>query len=123
MIDKIYLDVAFRIRRERRTRGITLEETAHRASLATSYLGQIERGERKPSLHAVAAIAEALGVPLSALLDRAEPRPAPDSPGRRLEALLRGASPESRAAALETVGFVLRLLRRRGARGGARARG
>lgn len=116
MAEHIYAEIAARIRRRRREQGLTLEELAHRSGMTTSYLGQVERAERKPSLHTVAAVAKGLGLPLAALLDGSAAAPAPSSPGRELEALLRGASEESRAAALETVRLVLRLMRRRARR-------
>ena len=62
----------------------TLEEIAHRAQLDASNLSRIERDIQTPSAVALQRIAEALGVPITALLENAAetdpnalPRPVP----------------------------------------------
>ena len=57
-----------RIRAERQTLKMTQENFAEKANLSISFLGQIERGERKPSLETVVAIANSLGVTVDQLL-------------------------------------------------------
>jgi len=47
--------------------GYSQEELAFKAQIHRTYLGGIERGERNPSLKNIAAIAEALKVPLREL--------------------------------------------------------
>ena len=47
----------------------TLEEIAHRAQLDASNLSRIERDIQTPSAVALQRIAEALGVPITALLE------------------------------------------------------
>ena len=42
------------VRRVRQERGITLEALAHDVSLSYTYMGQIERGQRNPTLDVVA---------------------------------------------------------------------
>jgi transcriptional regulator with XRE-family HTH domain len=56
-----------RVRTLRGVKGLSQEETAHRAGVHRTYLGGIERGERNPSLRNIAAIAKALGVSISDL--------------------------------------------------------
>ena len=56
-----------RVRELRRARGLSQEELADRAGLHRTYLSGIERGQRNPSLKNIAAIAETLGLGLSAL--------------------------------------------------------
>jgi DNA-binding XRE family transcriptional regulator len=60
------------MRQERLRDLLTLEVLAEEAGISTTYLGQIERGLRCPSIAVVAAIAGALGMPASELLRRAE---------------------------------------------------
>ena len=48
------------VRKMRLERGITLEALAHDVGLAYSYVGEIERGRRNPSLKVVEKIAHAL---------------------------------------------------------------
>ena len=56
------------VRRVRREQGMTLEALAHDVGLAYTYVGQIERGQRNPTLDVVERIAGVLNVtPLSLL--------------------------------------------------------
>jgi transcriptional regulator with XRE-family HTH domain len=50
------------VRRVRKERGMSLEALAHEVGLAYSYMGQIERGQRNPTLDVVERIAEVLSV-------------------------------------------------------------
>ncbi|MDR1700785.1 MAG: helix-turn-helix domain-containing protein [Lachnoclostridium sp.] len=45
---------------------------ANKAKLTTNYLGQIERGEKNPTLQILEKISIALGIPLSELIMQAE---------------------------------------------------
>lgn len=60
------------IRRRRIAAGLSQETLAESAGLHPTYIGLIERGERKPTLHAGARIADALGVALSEIIREAE---------------------------------------------------
>jgi len=51
-----------RLRVVRKAAKITQEEAAEKARLNPKYLGQIERGEKRPSFEAIMALANALGV-------------------------------------------------------------
>jgi len=57
------------IRRVRSERGWSQERLAEAAGLTTTYVGQIERGVRIPSLTVVLKLARGLGVTPSALLE------------------------------------------------------
>jgi|SRR5579871_2215339 len=50
-----------RVRTIRKAEGITQEDTAERAKIHPKYLGEIERGEKRPSFEAIVALADALG--------------------------------------------------------------
>jgi transcriptional regulator with XRE-family HTH domain len=56
------------IRRIRKDHGLSQEALAAGAGLAPTYVGQIERGKRSPTLDVVERLAEALGVKPSDLL-------------------------------------------------------
>ena len=56
--------VGRRIREARASAGLTQEQLAEKADLAVSYVGQIERGLRDPSLKALNSITDALGLDL-----------------------------------------------------------
>ncbi|MFN7106866.1 MAG: helix-turn-helix domain-containing protein [Brevundimonas sp.] len=61
-------DFGRNVRDVRRSKGITLEALAHDVGLAYSYLGQLERGRRNPTLKVVEMIATTLQVaPLTLL--------------------------------------------------------
>lgn len=50
------------IRRERKSRLLTIEQLAEKAGITDNFLGKIERGEGMPSLQTIDSIACALGV-------------------------------------------------------------
>lgn len=54
--------------RNRLARGLSIEALAHDAGLSYSYVGQIERGRRNPTLSVIEALATALGVSADNLL-------------------------------------------------------
>ena len=62
------------VRDLRADRGISQEDLAHRSGMHRTYVGGIERGERNVSYANLLRLAEALGVPPSQLLARAETR-------------------------------------------------
>lgn len=53
----------------RRAAGQSQEDLAFAAGMKRSYLSDLERGTRNPSVRAVGRLAEALGVPASRLLE------------------------------------------------------
>ena len=57
------------LRRERGRTGLSLTELAKRAGIAKSTLSQLENGVGNPSLETLWALAQALGIPLSRLVD------------------------------------------------------
>lgn len=59
-------EVGTRIRGLRHARGLSLETVAARAGLSVGFLSQAERGLSSPSLKALAALADAFGVPIGA---------------------------------------------------------
>lgn len=62
------------LRRERTAKGLSQERLAHRAGLHRTYVGLIERGQRKPTIEVGDALAQALGVSLWELIREAERR-------------------------------------------------
>jgi transcriptional regulator with XRE-family HTH domain len=65
--------IAASLRRERARAGLSLTELARRAGIAKSTLSQLESGTGTPSVETLWALAVALGVPFSRLVD--PPRP------------------------------------------------
>lgn len=62
------------LRRERDRNGVTLSELAKRAGVAKSTLSQLESGSGNPSVETLWALAVALGVPFSRLVDPPTPQ-------------------------------------------------
>lgn len=60
------------LRRLRLRRGISQEELGFRASLHRTYISQLERGLKSPSLKIVRQLARALGITASGLVREAE---------------------------------------------------
>src|SRR5579875_1148688 len=65
--------IAASLRRERDRTGLSLSEVARRAGLAKSTLSQLESGSGNPSVETLWALATALGVPFSRLVDPSRP--------------------------------------------------
>lgn len=63
---------ARRLREERLARGLTQEALGDLADLSWNYIGQVERGGRNISVDNMDALAQALGLPLAALLQPRE---------------------------------------------------
>ncbi len=60
------------LRRYRTDRELTQEELADRAGLHRTYISQIERGVKSPSLRSLEQITDALEMPLWVLMKRLE---------------------------------------------------
>jgi transcriptional regulator with XRE-family HTH domain len=61
--------LAKRVKAARAMAGLTQEDTAHLARMQTAVYSRIERGETNPHISTVAAIAQALQIPLTELVD------------------------------------------------------
>jgi transcriptional regulator with XRE-family HTH domain len=112
----IYDRIAQRVREERKRRGFSLEELAERADLTASFLGQIERGERKLSVDALDRIAQALNVPVGALWGESAKSKAAPAIESRIADLVRHQPEEWKLVALKTLKFFLRASRRQSSR-------
>lgn len=55
--------IGARIRAVRQKQGLTLEALAHTSDVHVTYLGEVERGKRNPSVYFVWRIAKALHQP------------------------------------------------------------
>jgi transcriptional regulator with XRE-family HTH domain len=59
------------IRRQRASLGISQEELAHRAALHRTYVSDLERGARNPSIESIEKLARALELSVSKLFEGA----------------------------------------------------
>lgn len=56
----------------RKERGLSQEQLGLETGVHRNYIGGVERGERSPSVAVIATLADALGVSLADLFQRAE---------------------------------------------------
>ncbi|MEP3847721.1 MAG: helix-turn-helix transcriptional regulator [Paracoccaceae bacterium] len=64
--------LSLNMRRLRQSKGWSEEEFAHEAGLHRTYVSDLERGARNPTISVVDKLAVALGVNVGALLDAPE---------------------------------------------------
>ncbi len=83
-----------RVRAVRKAAKITQEQAAEAARLNPKYLGQIERGEKRPSFEAILALGKALSVSPATLFQFDREDADERTLRRRLEALLQNRSPQ-----------------------------
>jgi transcriptional regulator with XRE-family HTH domain len=69
----ILVAVGNRLRKVRKERGLTQEDVAHKAGVAVSQVGRIERGKLNPSISTIFVIALAMEVEPKDLFDFEEP--------------------------------------------------
>ena len=76
MRERSALSIAFGqvVRELRETAELSQERLGFLAKLSRVYVGEIERGEKTPTLDAIASLAAALGKPASELIAAAEMR-------------------------------------------------
>lgn len=61
-MSRISLIIGKRIREYRNAKGISQEELSLRSNMNTSHLGQIERGEKSPTLDTIEKLVNSLGI-------------------------------------------------------------
>ena len=73
------------IRTQRELSRLSLRELARMSQVSNAYLSQVERGIHEPSLRVLAAVAEALSLPLEDLTAQARPDAEPAKPDRDID--------------------------------------
>lgn len=71
----IYLNLGHNIHIFRKKNGLGLAELAKKAGISGSFLGNIEKGHRKPTLYTIERIAASLGIGFTALFTSKEKDP------------------------------------------------
>jgi len=77
----LLLDLGHVLREARTDNRLSQEELGLRTGVHRNYIGGIERGERNPSVTAIATLADELGLKLSELFARLEDSRADERPG------------------------------------------
>jgi len=101
-----YANMGKRIRERRNSLRLSQEKLAETASVTTSYIGQIERAERIPSLETLVNISNALGVTVDFLLKDCL-FATDDMYVNRIVELLLGKSDKAKATAVDVVQALL----------------
>ena len=105
-----HIRIGLRVRALRRAKGLTQAELADRAERSNEAISGLERGRYRPTLDTLIAVAEALEVPVAALLEGGRT----DNPKRaRLLATLAATSRSLSDADLETAVELVGALGRR----------
>jgi transcriptional regulator with XRE-family HTH domain len=73
MANDVTIRVAQAVKGRREQLGLTLRALASRSGVSPSMISDVERGAKSPTIATLAALAEALAVPISALVDGAAP--------------------------------------------------
>jgi transcriptional regulator with XRE-family HTH domain len=68
-MENFYLQLGNKIREIRKKRGLTQEELAWKSGISLNFMGQIERGHKKPSIKTLKKISEILGIPPAAFFE------------------------------------------------------
>lgn len=79
VLEDIVKIVGEKIRKFRKERGLSQEELAHQASLHTTYIGQLERGEKNATIESLFKITNALGITLEELFRNTQTGPKANS--------------------------------------------
>ena len=95
-----------RVRTIRRAASITQEDAAERAKIHPKYLGEIERGEKRPSFEAILALADALDTSPAAFFQFEKEESSEKTLRKRIDGLISRASTDE----LQKVYRVLRAL-------------
>lgn len=111
--DDIYELVARRIREERKSLGLTLEELAEQAGISPSFLSYIESNRRKASLATVSKLGAALKIPLGDLFAKEQAADKNESYVRRFNQMIRDRSDKEVSAILDAAKAVAGALGRR----------
>ena len=99
-MEELLRTIGQRVQEERKAAGLTQESLAEIANLSVSYVGQIERGLREPSLKALMKVASALGVELFSLF---VPTNVDEALASRLDAMVRDLPAAKRAAFVDAL--------------------
>ncbi|MBX6722681.1 MAG: helix-turn-helix transcriptional regulator, partial [Dactylosporangium sp.] len=67
-VDAVIEQIAPRLRRVRKKRGVSLAELSRATGISTSTLSRLESAQRKPSLDLLLPITVALGIPLDEIV-------------------------------------------------------
>lgn len=74
-MENFYLQLGKKIREIRKKRGLTQEELAWKSGISLNFMGQIERGHKKPSIKTLKKISENLRIAPSSFFEEIKYNP------------------------------------------------
>lgn len=93
-----------RVRELRTERGLSQEQVALAAGITPAYLGQVERGQKNPTVQTIERVCGAMSVPLSIFFSGAETAlPVSDDIDRQIMGQLSTMTTEERTLVLQVV--------------------
>ena len=96
-MNDFYIILGKKIKEIRQKVGMTQEELAWKCGISLNFLGQIERGQKKPSIDTIKKIATALEISPSLLFDKIiYPSPKEDILTKKIQLLLKEGTEEDR---------------------------
>ena len=99
-----------RIRALRMEHGLSQEALANAAEITPAYLGQVERGQKNPTVLTIERICDALNISLAAFFSEAVPLiPADDEVEKQILGQLNMLSHEEKNIVLQTIKGVMQL--------------
>ena len=111
IMNTLYRNVGVNIRVQRLRAGMTLEDLSHTSGLHASYIGQVERNQKKPSLGSLKTMADALGIDMSVLV--ASPALKHDQDrAKNIEMILRSTSRSHRSLLTKVLSVLSKELKR-----------
>ncbi|NLL80517.1 MAG: helix-turn-helix transcriptional regulator [Clostridiales bacterium] len=110
-MESISVIIGSRIRSYRKSQNLSQEKLAEMAEIHPTYLGQLERGEKSPTIEIINKIANALQVPLSRLFSNLslEDTALPSYPQDRILQLLSDLNAKEQNAIYEIIVSALKL--------------
>lgn len=113
----IYEHIGKQVRAERMRRSWTQEQLAEKAEVHLSFIGQLERGAKKPSLRTLKGLAEVFEIKVGDLLDEPSPTTAKPYPmERKFVDLVRGQPLKRQQVLYDTLRQLVRQAKRISAR-------
>lgn len=102
--------IGSRLRTIRKQRGLTQEKLGELAGVHYSYIGQVERGDKVPSLKTLHKLARALDTDLNYFLEEQETYYAPSDVDKEIGRLVKNRPPAEQQLILEIVKLILNYL-------------
>lgn len=100
-----------RIRSLRKERGMSQERLAEKSGLHNTYIGQIERGEKNPSLESIEKLSKGLDISVAELFETFAEKPQSTSAIKKLNEMIEKLPPKTIENLVKMVADLIKILR------------